>query len=164
MAVLITAACGNRIPDEALSWTPATLSERQRSTRVFETMDEARVLAATAGLLQDLGYILSESSSELGLIVGFKDRDATDLGQRFALALFGGMTAAQQADWEQRVRISVVSRIDPTRGTIVRATFQRLVYNQAGGLNRAETLNEPALYRGFFSGLSNALFLEAQAI
>ena len=42
---------------------------RQMQSRRFETGDEKMILAACAALLQDLGFTLEESASDLGLVV-----------------------------------------------------------------------------------------------
>ncbi len=47
---------------------------------------------------------------------------------------------------------------------LVRATFQRMVWNMAGQMSRIETLKEPDLYEGFFDKLSKSVFLEEQKI
>jgi hypothetical protein len=48
--------------------------------------------------------------------------------------------------------------------TAVRATFQRVVWNMAGQINRIETINDADVYQKFYEGLSKAIFLEAQSI
>jgi len=47
---------------------------------------------------------------------------------------------------------------------VVRATFQRVVWNSYGQLNRLEGLKDPELYKQFFEKLSKSVFLEAQKI
>ena len=66
--------CGG-IPKDALSMNPETLEDRILQTRYFEDNDEKEIIAACAALLQDLGFNLDESETELGLLVGSKDRD-----------------------------------------------------------------------------------------
>ena len=61
LAALMVAGCEASIPKEALQLTPDSLARRQVQTRVFETTNEAELLAASAHLLQDLGFNLDES-------------------------------------------------------------------------------------------------------
>ena len=51
---------------------------RALQTRRFDTLDERRLLQACTQVLQDLGFVISESSLEAGVVTGTKDRDATE--------------------------------------------------------------------------------------
>ena len=157
-------ACAQEIPKEALQLTAESLQHRQIQTRRYETNDEAKVLSACAALLQDLGFAIDESESKLGVIVGSKDRDATDAGQvvlaLFVAALGGG---AMPIDTEQKMRASVITR-PITTGIAVRVTFQRMVKNSHGQVTKQEAINEPKGYEEFFAKLSKSLFLEAHQL
>ena len=157
-------ACVQEIPKEALQLSAESLQQRQIQTRRYETNDEGKVLSACAALLQDLGFAIEESETKLGVIVGSKDRDATDAGQvAFALviALMGG--GAMPIDTEQKMRASVITRPINT-GIAVRVTFQRVVKNSHGQVTKQEAINEPKGYEEFFAKLSKSLFLEAQQL
>ena len=65
------------VSDEKLSLPPDAPALRQVQTRYFDTEDEAELLSASAALLQDLGFLLDETNSELGLIVASKVRNST---------------------------------------------------------------------------------------
>jgi hypothetical protein len=166
MTAALLSACATGIPKEALQITEQTLAERQMQTRKFETSDEKMVLSAVAGLLQDLGFNLDESETQLGLVVGSKKRDATEAGQVvFAIfaAAFGAYTPIDKV---QILRASVVTR--PTgenrEHTAVRVTFQRIVWNSDARVSKAEALKDPEQYQEFFEKLSKSVFLEAHAI
>jgi hypothetical protein len=164
--ILIFQGCGG-IPKDVLSMNKATLEDRQLQTRLFDTSDEERILSATAGVLQDLGFNLDESETDLGLIVGSKDRDATEAGQVFLAAILAGMSGTQAIyDTKQKIRISLVSCPAGESGEriSVRVTFQRIVWNNYGRISRLERLNDPEMYQGFFDKLSKAIFLEAHGI
>jgi len=83
--------------------------------------------------------------------------------------LLGGLgnnpQAVQQCDKSQVIKASVITKpsLDGKK-TVVRVTFQRLVWNMANQINRVETLNDPAMYQKFYDSLSKAIFLEAQQI
>ena len=78
--ILTLQGCGG-IPKDALSMNKTTLEDRRLQTRLFDTSDEGKILSASAGVLQDLGFNLDESETDLGLIVVSKERDATEAGQ-----------------------------------------------------------------------------------
>ena len=80
---LIVAGCGSSLPKHVLRLTPDTLQNRVLQTRKYEGISEADLLSASTGVIQDLGFIIDESETNLGLIVGSKDRDAPpDAAQR----------------------------------------------------------------------------------
>ncbi len=83
---------------------------RQIQTKRYDTNDEKMVIAASASVLQDLGFQLDESEPQLGVLVGSKTRDATDAGQVtmaiFIAAMGGG---AMPIDQHQTIRVSLVT-------------------------------------------------------
>ena len=165
-AAMLVAGCEQGIPPEALALSQVSVEKRTLQTRFFETEDEANILSASVGVLQDLGFTLEESETDLGVLLASKDRDAVETGQvvgAIALAILG---VSMPIDKNQKIRVSVVTRpIDDGRGrTAVRVTFQRLVWNTRNQLSKIESLNEPELYRGFFEKLSQSVFLEAHDI
>jgi len=149
------------------------LQRRQLQTRQYDTKDATKIVMAVAGVLQDLGFTLDESESDLGLIVGSRDADATDKGQVAAavttdiiIAILGGTSnATSQVDAVQHVKASVIAKpsLDGNK-MLVRVTFQRIVWNASNQISRVETINDPQIYQKFFESLSKAVFLEAQQI
>lgn len=162
-----TGCANNKIPPEALALSPDTLERRTRQSRLFDTNDETQMLAASAGVLQDLGFTLDESETDLGVIVASKDRDATEAGQvagKIILAVLFGVNAA--IDDEQKIRASLVTRIsdqNPNK-TYVRVTFQRVVWNDKGVVSTIEGVDDAKIYQDFFARLSKSVFLEAHKI
>lgn len=166
-SVLLTTACQSTIPKDALVLTKESLATRQLQTRKYDTKDEAKVLSAVAGVLQDMGFTLNESQMALGVISASKTRSAVDAGQQvvaIALALLGGGVTA--TDEQQVMQASVTTA--PVGGRMdqiaVRVTFQRIVYNTNGQVSKAESLQDKEMYQGFFEKLSKSIFLEAQEI
>jgi len=164
MIVPVVTGCAGRIPRAALAMNPQTLEFRERSTRRFETTDESRILAASAALLQDLGFAIDDSETELGLIVASKERSAVEGGQVAAKIAYAVLFQADlPIDAQQKLRASVVTR--PKGGEIaVRVTFQRIVWNDRGQVSKLELLDDPGMYQEFFDKLSKSVFLEAHKI
>lgn len=153
------------IPKDALKLSPESLKERQIQTRKYETTDEAKILAACSGLLQDMGFNLDESETELGVIVASKMRSAVNAGQQVAaimVALLGG--GIMPTDKEQKMRVSIVTRPVGENYIAVRVTFQRIVWNTQGRITVRQGLTDPKIYQEFFDKLSKSIFLEAHAI
>ncbi len=165
LAALMVAGCEASIPKEALQLTPDSLARRQVQTRVFETTNEAELLAASAHLLQDLGFNLDESEVELGVVVASKDRDATEAGQVAASLLLALLGVAMPWDDEQKIRASIITReLKERNGYAVRLTMQRVVWNTQNQISKTEPLDDPEMYQEFFAKLSKAVFLEAQEL
>ncbi|HMN40153.1 MAG TPA: hypothetical protein PKE29_04860 [Phycisphaerales bacterium] len=158
------AGCKTSIPKSALAMSEVTLQQRQLQTRRFDTADEKKILVASAGLLQDLGYNMESSQTDVGLIVGAKDREAVEGGQVIGKFLVAALVGANvPIDKHQKIRASIVTR--PTNaGIAVRVTFQRVVWNDAGQVSRLQFMDDPKMYQEFFGKLSKAVFLEAQSI
>jgi hypothetical protein len=96
------------------------------------------------------------------VLVASKDRTAIVTGQMmaslFASALLG---ADVPYDHHQKLRASVVTRPTGEKSLVVRATFQRIVWDSQGSVSRREALNEDWMYQEFFGKLSKALLMEA---
>jgi hypothetical protein len=168
---LLFAGCVQTIPEQALQLPKESLEHRQLQTRRFHT-DEKTLLSASAAVLQDLGFNINESETDLGVIVASKQRDATSPSQVVGAVVVALMTGAvMPIDKEQLIRASLVTRpihIDDTDKsmcrTAVRITFQRIVSNTQGQITRREGIHEAEIYQGFFDKLSQSLFLEAHEI
>jgi hypothetical protein len=170
LGLLISAGCAT-IPDDALVLAPDTLERRQLQTRRIDGISEKNLLAASAGVLQDLGFNIDESETRLGVIVASKDRSAftpAQLAGAIAMAIFGAHTAI---DKTQKIRVSLVTRhtlasdgsVRPD-SQVLRVTLQRIVWNTDNRVTRVESIEEPAIYQAFFEKLSKSIFLELQQI
>ena len=163
---LIIAGC-QTIPKDALSLSPESLAQRQLQTRKYETIDEAKILSACVSLLQDMGFNLDESETNLGVITSSKMRSAVNPAQQVAMvmvAILGG--GYMPTDKVQKMRASVVTRPVGEKGEYiaVRVTFQRIVWNTQNQVTASESLTDPKIYQEFFDKLSKSIFLEAQEI
>jgi len=155
----------------ALTLAPDSLGQRQMQMRRFDTKDERPILAASVAVLQDLGFGIEESSSATGLVVGSKDRDAVEAGQVTGQVILMLMAAAFGVAYDpiyennQKIRISVITQHSAANDAIiVRATFQRVIWNNKNQIARVETLGDPKLYQEFFDRLAQSIFLTAHEI
>jgi hypothetical protein len=169
--LVLLAGCAGTSNKVAFQLSKESLKNRQLQTRYFNT-DEKTLLSASAAVLQDLGFNINESETDLGVIVCSKQRDATTRSQLVAaivLAMFTGVV--MPTDTEQSIRASLITRPmevnkkDPSKcRTSVRITFQRIVKNDYQQITRREQVNEVKIYQEFFDKLSHSLFLEAHKI
>ena len=167
LSTFFFAGCQTTIPKEALELSPQSLQMRQLQTRHFDTKNEQTILVSSAALLQDLGFNIDESETEVGFILGTKDRDATSAAQvtgAVLMALLGGGVMA--IDKTQKMRACVVTHPygENNEKIAVRVTFQRIVWNTQGQVTTRECIEDPEVYQEFFSKLSKAVFLEANQI
>lgn len=153
------------IPKGFLRPTEGYLQKRELQIRQYDTTNEAQIITAVAGVLQDLGFTLDDSESDVGFVAASKKADATNAGQVFVVALFGGANAVGKCDRSQVIKVSVITKpsLDGKK-MVVRVTFQRVVWNMRNEINRVETINDPIMYQKFYDSLSKAIFLEAQKI
>lgn len=163
LGLLFLSSCQSRV-NQSFAWNEETMAWRQQQTRRFDTLNEKKVIQASASLLQDLGFTLSESEVPLGVLTATKDRSAVEAGQvvgAFFLSALAGTNVAH--DTSQTFRASIVTR-PQGKSILVRVTFQRVVWNSHNQISRLERLNDPNQYSEFFSKLSKSLFLEAHQI
>ena len=137
---------------------------RQMETRRFEAKNEEQILTAAAGVIQDLGYTIDESETDLGIITAIKDREAGSAAQKamaIMIAASAGKNTQPVYDVRQRVYLSLVSTKSKTNpGYNVRVKFGRVVWDNTGD-SRVQSLESENMYSEFFDKLSQSLFLVA---
>ncbi len=166
IVVTILSACQQGIPKEALDISQVTVEKRRLQSRMFDTPDESRVLSASAAVMQDLGFNIDESESDLGLIVASKERSAVEADQVIGAILLAILGIDMDIDTKQQIRVSLVTNPqgDKKQKTTVRVTFQRLVWDSEGRVSKNEAIAEAGIYQEFFDRLATSMFLEAQQI
>lgn len=60
------------IPKDFLKLPEGYIEKRQLQIRHYDTTDEEKIITAVAGVLQDLGFILDESETKVGLVAASK--------------------------------------------------------------------------------------------
>jgi hypothetical protein len=144
---------------------------RGLESRRYDTLDFEAMLSSATQTLQDLGYTITESSSEAGVLVGSKQRDAEESGQvagaiavTVLLALMGAH-ANPTWDKSQDIHVTVVAMpILDSKQVEMRVSFDRYLTNNLGQQWRAELIQQPEIYQEFFDKLSQSAFLEAHQI
>jgi hypothetical protein len=159
------------MPTDALALQPESLELRQMQTRRIDGISEKDLLAASVGVLQDLGFEIDEAETRLGVIVASKDRSAftpSQLAGAIALALLG---VQSDIDKTQKIRVSLVThpaldsegRAMPD-SQVIRITLQRIVWNTQNQVTRVEAIEEPEIYQRFYEKLSKSIFLEVHSV
>ncbi len=168
---LLTACGPYKIPKEALQWSEESPARRRAESRRFETSDEARLIAASAAALKDLGFTIDQKSVELGLIAGSKRGSAYNVGEMAAAAAVAivthvvGLPGSMAVSKDQSLRASIVTRPDENAGgSAVRVRFQRVVWDDEGRVSKSELVEDPEAYRDFFARLAKTAGLEAHEL
>jgi hypothetical protein len=179
-------------PIELFALTPESAANKANQTRQFETPNSDELLSASAAVLQDLGFQITEADRALGFLRAAKERSARERGQEVkqgivtflttllsAFAAVGGSGANTvvilPVDLHQQIDASLTARPIDERDTKqeVRIVFYRLVWKGQGssgnqfiapGEQRMEMIRDAEIYQQFYARLSKAVFLEAQRI
>jgi len=170
---LVLTGCVATAPKGFLQPSDDYLRHRQLQIRQYDTKDEKQIIIAVAEVLQDLGFTLGESEIELGLVSASKKADAKHAGQiagAVVIDILSGISGSKSnatagCDKTQVVKACVI--VMPSQNserTIVRVTFQRIVWNMNNQISRVESIKLPEIYQKFYESLSKAIFLEANQI
>lgn len=146
----------------------STLDLRALQIRRFETSDERQLLQAATQTLQDLGFTISESSLEAGVLVGRKKRDAVErdqvVGQIAIAVILAALGSRYDPVWDKEQTIFVTLATTPIKNSNqieARVTFDRRLVNNRGQLWRTELITDKPIYQEFFDKLAKSTFLEA---
>lgn len=168
-------------PESFFQLSPESAKHKAQQTRTFETSQEKELLSASAAVLQDLGFQIKESASDLGILRAMKERGAREYGQEIAqvfimiLGLFAQDVFIIPVDVHQQIAATLATR--PVEGDTskftVRIIFHRIVWQGHGeagdnhiapGGQWMEMIHDPKIYQQFFAKLSKSVFLEAHQI
>lgn len=171
-AVLALAACAAEMPPGYLSLAAAAPADRELQARRFDGIGEKELLAAAAGVLQDLGFAIETRGSELGFIQGTKSAEAKAPEQKLVVLIIAALAASQgqsvsalpmREDQTVSVLLSLrPARAGDARSHLVLVTFHSHKRQPLG--TTAGALRDPVLYASFFELLSKAIFLEAHKL
>ncbi len=145
------------------SQTEVDLSESEQQTlrmmtdRRYAGATQGRVLDAVAGVLRAQGYAPVTVDRDSGLIEGGRSDTLIPKWRqllRGALkARIGGLPAKPD---HERVAAVVTVRVTAARDAIVRARFDRTVWDSNGD-SRMKTIVEPDYYQTFFGAMDKAM-------
>lgn len=167
--------------------SPDTSAHKAMQTRHFETPSSDELLSASAAVLQDLGFQVTESARDVGFLRAAKERSAREYSQEIQRIVIAVLTLTASAfagtnstmiipvDLHQQINASMIAQPtqDDDKRQEVRILFYRLVWKGDGssgdthippGQQKMEMIRDPEIYQQFFFKLSKAVFLEAQKI
>lgn len=138
------------------------MKDRQVETRFFDTQNEDDILVATSQVLQDLGFILAESNTSLGLLTANKDREGDSTGAQVGAVLLGVLTGRYIPTMiNQKIFVTLIVNKNTSRnGYNVRVIFTQIAEYSNGGYG-VQKVEDKDIYTEFFNKLSQSLFLTA---
>ena len=155
-AVLLSAicmtGCALEPPADLFAPTEDMLQARQRETRRYDGLSETELLSASVAVLQDMGFVLTETNTTLGVLTGSKNRT-------------GNIFHANQ-----NISVTLVVRpmLDDKGNPIPKHHYVRVNFNRVilytNGKSKAENLNDPQLFTEFHDKLSKSVFIEGQKL
>lgn len=165
--------------------TEESAAQRAMQTREVEAPNADELLSASAAVLQDLGFQVTESERALGFLKAAKERSAREYWQEFVrgfLLVVSALGSNNQnnvqiipVDLHQQINASLVALPvdDGGRRHRVRIVFYRLVWQSEGqngntnippGRQKMEMIHDAGIYQQFFARLAKSVFLEEQKI
>jgi hypothetical protein len=153
--------------EEELSLSSDSLALKQIQTRVFSTSDTDKILSASVSVFQDLGFIVEDTESQLGLVTASKKSDATNAAQvATAIISFLLILWYPDVDTEQKIYASLVAQpYKENRDKVsVRVTFARKIWDSGGDVSSRQRIESNELYQQFYEKLSKSVFLEAEKL
>ncbi|MCH9693147.1 MAG: hypothetical protein K0U72_01440 [Gammaproteobacteria bacterium] len=170
-------ACAT-LPEDAFRLSESAMELRQIQTRVYADVSDVEILAASSGVLQDLGYAIDELEKELGVLSASKRADATseaeivgnialDVADCILTFLLGCENHSYQGSKDvQDIKITfvVLPESRDNNAYSVRLTMQRFVWAKNGELYNQETISDADVYQAFFDKLSKSVFLEKEGV
>ncbi|MBQ2761496.1 MAG: hypothetical protein IJE96_06220 [Mailhella sp.] len=150
-AIILAALTGVAMPLDSHQTIRVSMVMREKRTE--ET--EKRVLPS----LSSKEMLALEQSVERSIGAGLKRHYPAEVSRKVASQAAGDMAKLLQADLKRLLSIHAVKG-----ESIVRVTFQRIIFDTHGRVTRAEQIKDPELYQKFYEKLSQAVFLEAHEI
>ncbi len=141
------------------------LERRNVETRIFDTSKTKDLLVASAQVLQDMGYTITESDVEIGVITATKTQNAMPKVGKVLVTVLSSLNGQQAVyDDTQKFYVCIVNTKANAKQTRTRVIFARIVYDNLGKISEVEKLDDVKLYTEFFDKLGQSVFLTANNI
>lgn len=131
------------------------LQVRELQTRTFAVKDTKQVLKAVIATLQDDGFMVKNTDSDLGFVSASKE---IDLGGD---PLFAG----KNDRWNKTSTIETTANVDQFgKECKVRISFQKKILDNMGAVTSVAPVIDPKFYQDFFMKVDKAVFLSKEKL
>lgn len=152
--LLSLVSCAHKNP--SLDINHSALALRQFQKKELISNSEVEVMRTVIGALQDLGFTIKNTNSELGIIhAEMQLSDSSSFSQYMQSWIFEETTISSIKHWDATINIDKVSD-----KVTVRASFVAKALNKVGGIIKSEPILDPLFYQDFFNRVDKALFLK----
>lgn len=156
-SLLITGCTNNLKPPEPKKMTQ--LEWRTLQTKNFDTKDTIAVMKALIASLQDEGFIIESTNTELGLISAMKEITETDEADKVYQEFWVGKATGYQTS--KRITAScTVATIG--KETKVRVNLSAKGMTESGGALWSQPIDNPETYQNIFSKVDKSIFLQKE--
>ena len=149
---VLFSGCTHRSPPKTKDMSQ--LEWRQIQTKSFDTNDEIMALRATLSALQDEGFNISTSNTELGLIVAINTIDSN----AGCIVKAGGSTCERSI----RTTASATIQKKSKNKTQVRIAIVREGISGTNGVMWSRQVSDTNTYQNIFSKVDKAIFLQKE--
>lgn len=155
---LILGGCTNNLkPPEPKQMSQ--LEWRTLQTKSFETSNNLSVMKALIASLQDEGFIIESTDSQLGLISAVKEITETDEKDKAFQEFWVGKATGYQTS--KRITAScTVATIG--KETKVRVNLTAKGMTESGGSLWSQPIDNPEVYQNIFSKIDKSIFLQKE--
>lgn len=140
---------------------PTQLSQvqtRQLQTRQYQNITVLDAMKAVSAVLQDEGYTIDSSNTELGLITGSREISDVDTGTRDAQLFWVGIAK----DYRSARKWKATTNIQEIGKNVIRIRISLLEQelNEGGGVIYSQPVVEGKIYQTIFSKMDKSVFLQ----
>ncbi len=137
------------------------LEIRQLQTRDFDINDTSIVLKAMLNVLQDDGYMIKQTNTELGFFNAVKEINSENKSEKNWQYFWWG----PYGTWVETAIIDCTVNVTPYGDKVrVRANFQRKLMNNKGACQEVTTMENAEFYQEFFNKVDKGIFIEKEKI
>jgi hypothetical protein len=141
------------------------LEKRAIQTREYDTKDFKMVMKAAINVLQDEGFMLTNTELELGLITA-KNHLNMARTNIFSISFTRSTYRNNKTDTYNKTQVVECNIQTSQRGekTRVRVTFQKITLNNNGAITNVEHVKNATFYQNFFMKMDKGIFIEKEGV
>lgn len=147
---------------------PSAVELRSLQTRSYQATNGKAVMRALLATMQDEGFRIRRTESELGLIVAEKDSvSQPGTGKKLlrAYVMIATYGALGQDIGHQHSVLEATAQVSESDGSVkVRLGLQLRALDKGGNLIQAHTVGDGPAYQALFARLDKSLFLQKEGL
>ncbi|MBX7254748.1 MAG: hypothetical protein K1Y02_00205 [Candidatus Hydrogenedentes bacterium] len=138
---------------------PTQLELRGFQTREYDTQDMRLVMKAMVNVLQDMGFIINNADTQLGLLSANKMTDIAHSKREIKRAQKKEELLSKTLVLDCTANVSAFGK-----QSRVRVNFQQRVLGTNGATMSASPITDAAFYQQFFAQVDKGIFLQQEGV